>query len=85
MSFPATPTAGASRRRTGGGAGGLDRGRVGGAGAALDILADVEAATDAPAPLPHFPFLDGDIAAVAAYTLDRLEDKHTLPSGPWSP
>ena len=49
-----------------------------------DILADVEAATEAPAPVPHFPFLDGDIAAVAAYTLDRLEDKHTLPSGPWS-
>jgi hypothetical protein len=49
-----------------------------------DILADVEAATEAPALVPHFPFLDGDIAAVAAYTLDRLEDKHTLPSGPWS-
>ncbi|MET8151346.1 HEAT repeat domain-containing protein [Actinoplanes sp. NPDC049668] len=49
-----------------------------------DILADVEAATEAPAPVPHLPFLDGDIAAVAAYTLDRLEDKHTLPSGPWS-
>ncbi|MFI7545700.1 hypothetical protein [Actinoplanes sp. NPDC049599] len=49
-----------------------------------DIMADVEAATQAPAPVPHFPFLDGDIAAVAAYTMDRLEDKHTLPSGPWS-
>ena len=49
-----------------------------------DLLADVEAATEAPAPVPHFPFLDGDIAAVAAYALDRLEDKHILPSGPWS-
>ncbi|MCA2218230.1 HEAT repeat domain-containing protein [Jidongwangia harbinensis] len=48
-----------------------------------EILADVEAATEAPAPVPHFPFLDGDIAAVAAYTLDRLEDRHTTPSGPW--
>jgi hypothetical protein len=49
-----------------------------------DIMADVEAATEAPAPVPHFPFLDGDIATVASYTLDRIEDKHTLPSGPWS-
>ena len=49
-----------------------------------DIVADVEAATEAPAPLPSFPFLDGDIATVAAYTLDRLADKHTLPTGPWS-
>jgi hypothetical protein len=49
-----------------------------------DILADVAAATEAPAPVPHFPFLDGDIATVASYTLDRIEDKHTLPSGPWS-
>jgi hypothetical protein len=49
-----------------------------------DVLADVEAAAEAPAPLPHFPFLEGDIAALAGYTLDRLEDKHALPSGPWS-
>jgi hypothetical protein len=48
-----------------------------------DVLADVETATRAPAPLPHFPFLDGDISAVARYTLDRLKGKHTLPSGPW--
>jgi hypothetical protein len=49
-----------------------------------DIVADVRAATEAPAPVPDFPFLDGDIAALAGYTLDRLEDKHRLPSGPWS-
>jgi hypothetical protein len=49
-----------------------------------DIRADVGAAAAAPAPVPHFPFMDGDIAAVATYTLDRLEDTHTLPSGPWS-
>ncbi|GIE85455.1 hypothetical protein [Actinoplanes regularis] len=49
-----------------------------------EILTDIKAAMEAPAPVPHFPFLDGDIAAVAAYTLDRLEDRHTLPSGPWS-
>ncbi|MCM4085043.1 HEAT repeat domain-containing protein [Paractinoplanes hotanensis] len=37
------------------------------------VLADVRAATEAPAPVPHFPFLDGDIAALATHTLDRLE------------
>jgi hypothetical protein len=45
---------------------------------------DVQAAAEAAEPVPHFPFLDGDIAAVAGYTLDHLDDKHRVPSGPWS-
>lgn len=38
-----------------------------------DIVADVQAAAEAAAPLPHFPFLNGDIASVAAFALNRLE------------
>ena len=48
------------------------------------VLGDVRAATAAPAPVPHFPFLGGAVDAVAAYTLDRLDNRHTIPSGPWS-
>lgn len=48
------------------------------------VLADVRAATEAPAPVPHFPFLGGAIDALATYTLDRLDNRHTIPSGPWS-
>ena len=49
-----------------------------------EILADVRAATEAVNPVPYFPFLGGDIALLARYSLDRTEDRHRLPSGPWS-
>jgi hypothetical protein len=49
-----------------------------------EILADVETATEAPDPIAGFPFMGGDIAAVAGYTLDRIEGLHRLPSGPWA-
>jgi hypothetical protein len=38
----------------------------------LDVVVEIEQAAEATAPVPHWPFLDGDIAAVASLTLDRL-------------
>jgi hypothetical protein len=42
-----------------------------------DVIADVEAAAEKAPPLPRFPFLDGDIATVAAITLNRFEGDGT--------
>ncbi|WP_213008356.1 hypothetical protein [Paractinoplanes toevensis] len=39
-----------------------------------DVRADLAAAAEAPAPVPHWPFLDGDIAEVAALTLLRAPE-----------
>jgi len=44
----------------------------------IDVLADIEDATKTPALLPHFPFLEGNIAAVAAYTLDSQSGRRYL-------
>jgi hypothetical protein len=51
---------------------------------APDVLADVRAGAESTDCVPAFPFLDGDVEAVAGYTLDLLADKHRLPPGPWA-